>query len=220
MPGAVTISASYGTAGAIIGPVVAERLGLEFFDRAIPVAVAQRLAIDAEEALAHDERPPGLVDRLLSALANVAVPIGADTGSEMGATRTSFCESTEAVLRQIADGPGGVVLGRAAMVVLAGRPDVLCVRLDGPLEARIAQAVRLHGVDEQTARSEQRAADRAREAYSHIFYGVGQGDPKLYHLVIDSTAIPVEACVEIIVEAARARFGVVDGSHVPGQVKH
>lgn len=211
MAGAVTISASYGAGGGLVGPAVAERLGLDFFDRAIPLAVAQRLAVGADEAAAHDERPPGLVDRLLAALANVAAPVACDAGHEVNLSRTSFCESTEAVLREIADGPGGVVLGRAAMVVLGGRPDVLCVRLDGPVEARVAQAVRLHGVDEHAARAELRDADRAREAYAHVFYGVSQGDPALYHLMIDSTAISLEATVQLVVGAARARLGRTEG---------
>lgn len=212
MPGAVTISASYGAAGAPVGRAVADRFGLEFFDRAIPMEVARLLSVDAQEALTRDERPPGLVDRLLSALANAATPIGADAGLPVGSARTGYCETTEAVLREIADGPGGVLLGRAAMVVLGGRPDVLCVRLDGPVEARVGQAVLLNGVDEATARTELRDADRAREAYVRLFYGVSQDDPSLYHLSIDSTEIPVETCIELIVAAATPRL-VRPGGH-------
>ncbi len=211
MVGVVTISASYGAAGAYVGPAVAEHLGLEFFDRAIPLEVARRLAIDDDVAVAADEHPPRLVDRLLAALANVAVPIGPDPCREMLGSRTSYCTSTEDVLRRIADGPGGVVLGRAAMVVLGGRPDVLCVRLDGPADARAAQAAALNGVDVETARAEQRQADRVREAYAHVFYGVSQSDRTLYHVSIDSTALPVQACVDMIVVAARARFAGLHG---------
>lgn len=204
----VTISASYGAAGAHVGPAVARRLGVEFFDRAVPVAVAQRLAVTTEEATAHDERPPGLVDRLLAALANVGGAVGPEAAQEAALTRTGFCEGTEAVLREIADGPGGVVLGRAAMVVLAGRSDVLCVRLDAPVEARVAQAVRLLGVDEQTARAELRATDRARQAYTQVFYGVSQNDASLYHLIVDTTSMPIDAVVGIVVSAARARLSM------------
>jgi hypothetical protein len=54
------------------------------------------------------------------------------------------------------------------MVMLGGRPDVLCVRLDGPVEARIAQVV-AQGVDEASARQGQQEADSAREAYARVF---------------------------------------------------
>ena len=204
---AVTISSSYGAAGATIGPAVADQLGFEFYDRAIPVAVAHKLAMAADEVLDYDEKPPKRVDRLLQALANAVIPLGPNPAAELLNNPRRVREGTEEVLRAIADGPGGVVLGRAAMVVLKGRPDVLCVRLDGPVERRVAQATQLLGVDEQTARAAQRETDGARETYSQIFYGVSQSDASLYHLILDSTALPHEACVEMIATAARARLG-------------
>ena len=42
-PPLVTISASYGAGGSRIGPALAQRLGVEFLDRAIPTRVADRL---------------------------------------------------------------------------------------------------------------------------------------------------------------------------------
>jgi len=92
------------------------------------------------------------------------------------------------------------------MAVLGDRPGVLCVRLDGPVEARIAQAV-AKGVDEASARKDQRAVDRARDAYARVFFNVRQDDPRLYHLILDSTALSVEASVDVIVRGARDRFG-------------
>ena len=41
----VTISATYGAGGALVGPEVADRLGVPFVDRAVPVAVANDLGI-------------------------------------------------------------------------------------------------------------------------------------------------------------------------------
>ncbi|MFG2090827.1 MULTISPECIES: cytidylate kinase family protein [unclassified Spirillospora] len=46
--------------------------------------------------------------------------------------------------------------------------------------------------------------DRARTAYVKHFYGADPADPRLYHLVIDSTGLPVPATVELIVVAALA----------------
>ena len=50
----VTVSASYGAGGALVGPQLAERLGVRFLDRAIPAEVAERLAIPEDES----EAPP------------------------------------------------------------------------------------------------------------------------------------------------------------------
>lgn len=39
----VTIAATFGSAGSIIGPAVAKRLSLPFVDRAIPPALAEKI---------------------------------------------------------------------------------------------------------------------------------------------------------------------------------
>lgn len=200
--GVVTISSSYGAGGAVIGPAVADALGLPYFDRAIPVAVAGQLAMAISEAEARDERPPTRSERLISALANMSVPLGPVPVTQPYDSRTAYCRATEDVLAEIAAGPGGVVLGRAGMAVLAEHPNVLRVRLGGPVEARIAQAMAHQGVDDATARTQQRDTDRARDLYAHTFYGVRQDDTRLYQLVLDSTDLSFEVCNSIIVQAA------------------
>src|SRR5439155_21014488 len=62
----VTLSAPYGTGGSRIGPAVAERLGLPFLDRAIPVAVAESLAVPLRDAIAHDDRREAGIGRALA----------------------------------------------------------------------------------------------------------------------------------------------------------
>jgi cytidylate kinase len=79
------------------------------------------------------------------------------------------------------------------------------VRLDGPAERRLAQAMALDGIDRDSAERHLRETDRAREAYVQQFYGVDARDAGLYHLVIDSTALALDACVELIALAAAAR---------------
>jgi cytidylate kinase len=46
--------------------------------------------------------------------------------------------------------------------------------------------------------------DKAREAYVRSLYGVDVHDARLYHIVLDTTRIPVEVCVDAIVAAAEA----------------
>jgi cytidylate kinase len=206
--GVVTISASYGAGGSLVGPGVAERLGLPFYDRAIPTQVAQRLDLPDDAAADLDERGPTGFERIAIALAHLSTPAGPTPVPQEGADDPErFCRMTESVLRELADSTGAVVLGRAAMVVLGSRPDVLCVRLDGPVEARIRRAVEYEGLDEASVRRQQKQIDGAREAYARVFYRVRQDDPRLYHVVLDSTALSIETCVEVIVQAARGRFG-------------
>lgn len=215
MPFSVTISAPFGAGGTVVGPAVARCLGLPFLDRAIPAAVAGRLSVPLQRALAHDEKAPSGWRRVAEAFAYASSPLVANPIPEDIDDPERFREETEITMRQVADSTGGVFLGRAGMIVLGGRADVLRVRLDGPVEVRIAQAVR-DGLDEATAKSMQKDVDGAREAYVRVFYGARQSDPSLYHLIIDSTVVPLEVCTELVVTAARACLPVSDAPAAGG----
>jgi hypothetical protein len=52
----VALSAAYGAGGSRVGPALAERLGVPFVDRAIPVGVAAELAVPLDVAAAHDDQ--------------------------------------------------------------------------------------------------------------------------------------------------------------------
>jgi cytidylate kinase len=202
----VTISASYGAGGSQIGPQLAQRLGVPFIDRAIPTAVAERLAVPLSEAIAHDEAARSVLERVLVRFAPAAHAFSGATPPPQILDERSYLRVTEEVIHErAAAGGGAVVLGRAAAVVLADVPGALHVRLDGPRARRLEQARRLEEADRETAERHMRETDRAREAYVRQFYDVDARDPSLYHLLLDSTALGLEVCVELIVVATRAR---------------
>ncbi|WP_049561107.1 cytidylate kinase-like family protein [Nonomuraea sp. SBT364] len=204
----VTLSATYGTAGSHIGPAVAERLGVPFVDRAIPGAVAQELGCTLEEALAHDDRAEHGLGRLLSGA--MRLPTVTFGGVDMYVPGVlphapeEFVRHTERVLIETAREQGGVFLGRAGAVVLADHPGALHVRLDAPVQRRVRQTATLGELTEREARKIIEDNDRARTAYVRHFYRADPADPRLYHLVVDSAAIPVAVCVDLIVTAAEA----------------
>jgi len=200
----VTISASYGAGGADVGPAVAERLGLVFHDRVIPARVAGRLGIPVAEAEANDETVSRGIWRLVAALGTMPDPVGGVVPVAAPDER-AFRQQTERVVREIADGPGGVVLGRAAALVVGDRPRALHVRLDGPQDRRLAAAVARSGRPREEVLRELETNDAAREAYVRHFYRREPSSARLYHLVIDSTALPLDTVADLVVTAARAR---------------
>lgn len=203
----VTISAAYGAGGSLIGPGVAQRLAVPFLDRAIPAAVARTLDVPLDEVLSRDERRPSMLERIMSGLAASGGPLGVTPTATAGtiATEDAFRATTEQVLRELAKREGAVVLGRAGAVVLAEHPSALHVRLTGPRSARIEVVMAHERLARDAAAKLLDATDRAWESYVRYFYKADPRDPALYHLVIDSTAISLEVCSDIIAAAARAR---------------
>ena len=151
-----------------------------------------------------------LVDRFFSVLSPLAGGVlGAGTdGTPHDVTpppneAAFFREQAEAIMRE-ALASGAVILGRAGGAAFSNEPGVLRVRLFGPPEARIAQAARIENVDMLTARRRLPQVDRARAQYVRRLYCVSIDDPELYQLQIDSTALPLHACADLIVAAYRS----------------
>lgn len=203
--GVVTMSATFGAGGADIAPAVAGRLGLVFHDRVIPARVAGRLGVTVEEAEANDESVVRGLWRLVASLGAMPDPVGGVLPGSTSPDERAYRMQTERVVTELADGPGGVVLGRAGAMVLAGRPDALHVRLDGPPEARLAAAVAHLGLPVEEVRREMEGADRTRAAYVRHYHRTDPAEARHYHLVVDSTALDHATVVDLVVAAARAR---------------
>jgi cytidylate kinase len=201
----VTVSAAYGALGSEVGPRLAERLGVPFLDRAIPSEVAQRLAVPLDDAAARDESIGGLLSRMAMRLAPMGQAFGATATIQDTVDEEAFRRTTEAIIREHAAAGELVVLGRGGALVLRDDPRAFHVRLDGPRDRRLEQAMRLSGSDRAEVERALDQTDRARETYVRHFYRADARDPALYHLTIDSTALPLDAVVDLIVLAAESR---------------
>jgi cytidylate kinase len=204
---AVTISAGYGAGGSLVARDVADRLGFRLLDRAISSQIAEQLEVTVEEAQDATMRR-SFAERFFGVLAPMVGGVVSDPDGALEAALPAqeaelFREQAEAIIRE-ALRHGAVILGRAGSAALRTEPDVLRVRLFGAKPARIAQAARFEGVDEPTAARRLPEVDRARAQYVKRLYGCDIDDPALYHLQIDSTAIPLAACAEMITSAFAA----------------
>jgi hypothetical protein len=154
-----------------------------------------------------DDVPRSTLDRLAARIGRASTISGASGGSveHLDVQERAVRSHVEEFLAR-ATTSGGVAMGRGGMVVLRTVPWTLHVYLGGPPEARVAQRMAIEGIDRATAEERQRAEDGARVSYVRRAYGVDGRDPVWYHLMLDSTAIPVDTCVELIVTAAQARI--------------
>jgi cytidylate kinase len=199
----ITVSASYGAGGSVVAPALAERFGLPFLQRVTTSEGHPAKPGPCDEQLTEEEVKATPVHRLLASFTQ-AMPAGPTQSPPSSHHQDHHLRGHgEAGIQRILAAGGGVILGRAAAVVL-GKDRGFHVRLDGPPERRVAQGAVVEGVTEEQARARLRAADKARTAYVRRLYRCDPADASLYHLVIDSTAMPLETVIEVIVTAARA----------------
>ncbi len=201
----VTISASYGAGGSVVGPALAERLDVPFYDRLLHGPETHN-AEHILERLSEEERRQRAPSTVASNLGHMSALFGFSTQAAADLDpRPRIRQEVEANVMRIALGPrGGVILGRSAAVVLGGKGLAFHVRLDGPAERRLAQGVRIESVSEDVARLHQADADRAWTTFTKRVFGRDPADPQLYHLIVDSTVLPLPACAALIADAATA----------------
>jgi cytidylate kinase len=196
----VTVSASYGAGGAVVAPALAERLGVPFLQRATTSAGEVEGAEPQAERLTKGESDLTPAHWLLACLSS-AMPTGpTQSPPPVRHQDERVRRQCEEGIHALAAAGGGVILGRGAAVVL-GKERGFHVRLDGPVGPRVVQGASIEGISLDEARRHQPAADKARDAYVRRLYRADATDPRHYHLVIDSTAVPLDTVTEIILQA-------------------
>ena len=200
----VTVSASYGAGGSVVAPALAQRLGVPFLTRATTSTGGVAGPEPCAERLVPEEADTTPVHRVLASFIQ-AMPVG-PTQSPPSARHhdDSLRRHCEEGIRSLAGASAGVILGRGAAVVL-GKDRGFHVRLDGPPDLRVLQGSAIEGISHALARRHMEAADRARTAYVRRLYRADPTDARHYHMVLDSTVIPLDTVIEIILRALSAR---------------
>lgn len=198
----VTMSATYGAGGSVLGPRLAQRLSLPFADRLIPARDAPAPAGVAEQ-VTEAERLQISRSRFLARLAALTGGLGLPVPHPEDLS-DPIRQRVEQSIHDLVESGGAVVLGRAASIVLAGHPRAFHVRLDGPEERRVPLAMAIEGIDTDTARARLVETDRARTRYLERLYEHDPADQRLYHLVVDSTVLATDDCIEVLAGAAEA----------------
>lgn len=185
----VCISREAGSGGSTIGKMVAERLGWRFWDRELLLAIADRMGITEEQAVALDELPPTRVQAW-------ALPLW----EEHYAPHETYLDHLGKLIDAIGRAGQSVVIGRGAGFALP-RMEVLSVRIVAPLPARANRLAERMGVSARTARRMAQDLDRRRNRFAHLQLGVDARAVASYDLVLDSNSLGERIATEVIVRA-------------------
>lgn len=194
----ITVSREFGSGGRTIGKQLAEKLGLKYYDKELVKQISLETGFDPNYIEEHGEHAPGR-----SALSYIFGG-GRHPGAMNGMTTADFlwCMQRKIIL-EIAEKEECVIVGRCADYVLRDRADALNVFIHAPMDKRAERIVKLYG--ESDIAPEKRLADkdaRRRANYRH-FTGREWGAAQNYHIALDSGALGLENCVEIIARAFR-----------------
>ncbi len=170
VPGTIiTIAREHGTQGKQIGRLVAEKLGVPFYDKELAALAAQESGLDREFISKINRNAPARLRELYLSTAAVAEAIVAQ----------------DRIIKRIAENGACVIVGRAADYVLREREDVVKVYLHAPVEYRVQKVMEMYGDNEQEAVKHVQRADTARAAYYESISGNTWGAAEHYDVTLN-----------------------------------
>jgi cytidylate kinase len=205
----ITVSRLYGSGGSEVAARVAEELGWSLLDNAVLDQVGARLGITPAQVAAREERVPSLVQRIADALALSSQEwITPMTASPRKPTDEQLIDVTRHVVEEaIAAGPL-VIVGRGAQAMLAERADALHVFCYAPRAALIARSMERDRVGPEEAAGIVDETNAHREAWVARHWNRAWREHENYHLAVNTDWLGIIGASEVIVFAARERFGL------------
>lgn len=190
----IVMSREYGARGAEVGRLVAERLGFQFHSQELVHEVAKQARVRQQLVASLDERARDDIEQWVTEL------------MEEGAfSPTDYLRNLTKVVLSFGRHGKGVIVGRGAQFILNPKR-TLRVRAFAPLEARVRRIAARDGTNRSDARVKVLRIDAERIAFYRQHFDADVGDTHHYDLLLNTATLPVQACVDMVVRAYRARF--------------
>ena len=210
----ITISRQYGSGGDEIARRVCELLAYGYFDKLLLAYTASKVGLSEREIVDFSEdnyRVRSLLDHLIVGWRSPHTIAQTDIWKEelLGDASRAISVLNEAqsvaLVRQALQTAyrhdNMVIVGRGGQVVLADQPNVLHVRIEAPLAVRVEQLQARENISPADARDRALEHDQTSAEYLKHFYQVDWSDPLLYHLIINTGTLGLEAAARLIVKA-------------------
>jgi len=195
----ITIGRQFASLGSDIGAKLSELTGIPCYDREALVKIAEQHGIPIETFEKADEQATSsfLYSLAMSSYSGNLAHYGIN--GNILTDRVFNIQSSE--MRKIAEKGDCIFIGRCADDVLSDCEGLIKIFIHAPLEFRVNTLVKAYGMDENAARKKISKEDKKRASYYNFYTGNGWGDPKNYHINIDSSLCGVEGTAKIIKSA-------------------
>lgn len=184
----IVISREYGSAGSRIGRLLAQELGLPFYDKSF-----------VDKAVKNSGLPEDFVEKeeqkfISSLLFNLAT---GGYGNDKDGSDEAFIAESNAI-KQLAQQGSCVIVGRCADYILKDECEVFSVFIHADMECRVKRCVEEYGLSAKRVEQQIRDKDRIRARHYEYYTDRAWGDRKNYHLCINSGLLGVDNSVQLL----------------------
>ena len=195
----ITIGRRFGSGGREIGKLLAEKLGIPFYDNELITAAAKESGLCDSFMESFEETPTNSL--LYSLVMNAQ-----NGGFYMGKPVELIAYEAQINAVKAAASKGScVIVGRCADYILKDDYDVLSVFITASPEYRTKRTMAVEGVTEKEARAMMQRKDKARASYHNYHAETKWGAADNYELCINSERLTAEAAAELIITYMNSR---------------
>ncbi|MBE6679851.1 MAG: cytidylate kinase-like family protein [Ruminococcaceae bacterium] len=196
----ITIGRQFGSGGRHIGELVAEKLGLPFYDEKLISLAAEKSDLCREAIVEADERN---ASSLLYTLAMGSSAMLHSSHYNMPINDKLFLVQSE-IIRDAAAKGGAVIVGRCADYILRDHPRMISVFIYADNDFRVKNVAGRDNISNSEAQSLISKTDRRRANYYNFYTGNRWGEMTNYDFAVDSSKLGAEKTAELIVNYAKA----------------
>jgi cytidylate kinase len=202
----VTINRELGSGGRTVGLKLAEKLGVQFYDKAVVEAIEEKYNLNVEEI----EKLKGKKQNWWSDLKRVVsvgggimgVPYYSVSEGEVTVKTTTdemFRTETQ-ILKGIAEEESCVLAGRSGFFVFRDHPNHLSILIQASMESRIKRLMGKQNISEAEIRKTINKVDEMRENYVNRYTGTSRYDTRNYDIVLRADGKTEDELVDIIMQ--------------------
>jgi cytidylate kinase len=185
---------------------LAEKLGVQFYDKAVVEAIEEKYNLNVEEI----EKLKGKKHNWWSDLKRVVsvgggimgVPYYSVSEGEVTVKTTTdemFKTETQ-ILKGIAEEESCVLAGRSGFFVFRDHPNHLSILIQASMESRIKRLMGKQNISEAEARKTINKVDEMRENYVNHYTGTSRYDTRNYDIVLRADGKTEDELVDIIMQ--------------------
>ena len=206
----ITINRELGSGGRTVGRLLAEKLGVPYYDKAIqkPLEEKFNMTLDQIEQLKGNDRSWWQSIKRVLVLGEDAANAQEyydEKNKKLVTSEAVLLVTSEAVLKaekeilhSIAIEQSCVIAGRSAFFALNGYPNRLNILIQAPMEFRLNRIMAKQGISEKEARKIIKEVDESREEYLKNNANTSRYDTRNYDLVINMAGKTEEDAVKVI----------------------
>lgn len=200
----ITIARGYGSGGRTIGKMLAEQLGIAYYDRELLRLASDDSGINEELFIKADEKLKK--SRLFKIAKKVYRGELIPPDSDDFISNDNLFNYQAKIIKELAQQESCVIVGRAADFILKDFDNVVKVFVHAPLEDCIKTLKEMTGKSEKELEKQILSIDKHRAEYYKYYTGRNWEDAKNYDLCLNSSQLGFDKCVEIVKAYLDIRF--------------